>query len=340
LFYVPSDEQLPYIEIQSYQGLVYGSYYVMDPAENTIVSSRPPAVITWMALFGMAFGESGILYVTPVFGVASLVTVYFLGKRLFGARAGALAALWLMVSFPQLHFSRTPYAEVVGQFFVLAALYALVTYWQTRRLTYIPLGIAALAVAFAARVDALIALPTILFFFTLLAARQDWRGLGLGVAAAAVASVFTLWTANEPYLGAIAELLLGGPLVLPDRLGLTAVFLGGLLGLAVLLWLLRRSPEFRLPRSGRWALSLAVLLAAGYALHIRPLPPQSTQAPCSSGLRHLGSSFFCGNATSPMNRFSSCCSLRLSQEPSSGSTQPLRCTRSLCVGCCQRCCPH
>ncbi|HEC35776.1 MAG TPA: hypothetical protein ENI39_04485 [Anaerolineae bacterium] len=274
LFYVPSDRQLPYIQIQSYQGLLYGAYYVTDSSQNTIVCSRPPVVIAWMGLFGMVFGERGMLYVTPIFGVASLVAVYFLGKRVFSAGTGALAALWLLLSFPQLHFSRTPYAEVVGQFFVLIALYALVAYWQTHWLTCAPVGIAALTVAFAARVDALLALPTLLLFVVLLAVRRDWKGLVASVAGVAAATGFTLWTANRPYLGATGELLLAWQLRFLRQLDPRMMLgLGGLL-VALLALLIRRVPSVRLRRTMRWGLSLTAVLGVGYALHIRPLMPE------------------------------------------------------------------
>ena len=119
LFYTPADRQLADIEIQSYRGLLYKSYYVMDVDHNTIVSSRPPLLPVWMGAFDMVGGNRGMLYVTPIFGTLSLIMVYFLGKKVFGAGTGALAALWLLLSFPQLHFSRTSYAEVMGQFLPL-----------------------------------------------------------------------------------------------------------------------------------------------------------------------------------------------------------------------------
>jgi hypothetical protein len=277
LFYVPSDRQLPNIQIQSYKGLLYGAYYVMDPVQNTIVSSRPPLAITWMGLFGMLSGARGMLYVTPMFGVASLVTVYFLGKRVFDAGTGALAALWLLVSFPQLHFSRTPYAEVVGQFFALTALYALVAYWQMRRLGYALVGIAALTAAFAARLSAVFTLPTLLLFIAALVMRRDGKGLIASVAGLAGAVAFTLWTVNRPYVGASIELLLVGQLRLLRQLDHRMVLgfsLGGLLGLALLAWLMQRVPPGRLRQSVRWGISLVAVLGVGYGLHIRPLIPE------------------------------------------------------------------
>ncbi len=277
LFYVPSNEQLPYINIQSYEGLLYGAYYVMNPDQNTIVASRSPLVIVWMGLFGLLNGARGMLYVPPLFGVASLITVYFLGKRLFDARAGALSTLWLIVSFPQLHFSRTPYAEVVGQFFVLTALYALVTYLQASRLHYVLLGVAALTAGFAARLDVLLAIPVLVLFLVLLILRKDWRGVTTGILSLVAAIGFTLWTVNRPYVSATAELLLIGQLrFLSQVTPYLAVGLGlaGLLGAVVLMQIVRPHTFSYLRVLTCRVLSIIVVLVVGYALHIRPLMPE------------------------------------------------------------------
>jgi hypothetical protein len=280
LFYIPADRQLSNIEIQSYEGLLYGAYYVMDPAQNTIVSSRPPLTIVWMGLFGLLGGERGMLYVTPVFGALGLAAVYFLGKRLFGAGAGAVAALWLLVSFPQLHFSRTGYAEAVGQLFVLSFVYALASYWQTRRPAYVPLALAAMTAAFAARIDAILAVPTLLLFFLLLALRRDWKAVSLGVFSAAVAVGFTLWTVNRPYVGATAELLLAGQLRFLQQLpaGIVVGIMAAALGCAILLgWLLSRMPAAWRTAILRWGLAVLVIVGVGYALWIRPLFPEGVR---------------------------------------------------------------
>jgi len=179
------------------------------------------------------------------------------------------------LSFPQLHFSRTPYAEVVGQFFILTAMYSLVVYLQDRRLRYCAMGIAALTAAFAARVDALLALPTLIFFVVLLALHQDWRGLLTGVAVIVVAVWFTQWTANWPYLGALGEILLAGQLRFLHQLDPRMILgLGSLLSVGLLVALRRHVPALCLPCSVRWGLSLAVILGIGYSLHIRPLRPE------------------------------------------------------------------
>jgi hypothetical protein len=277
LFYVPSDRQIPGIEIQSYQGLLYGAYYVTDVDQNTVVSSRPPVAIAWMGLFGMLLGERGMLYVTPLFGAMSLAALYFLGKRVFDPGTGALAAVSLLVSFPQLHFSRAPYAEVVGQFFVLIALYAWGAYLQRRQPMYILAGLGALTAAFATRIDAILMLPTLALFTLLLFLQRDWKGpllVGVGLVAAVG---FTLWTVNRPYTGATAELLLVGQLRFLRQLGPSttlALVVFPALTLVLALLLKRRLPWARLWRFARWGLSTGVVLAIAYALYIRPLRPE------------------------------------------------------------------
>jgi len=276
LFYVPSDLQFSTVEIQSYKGVLYGAYYVMDPQNNTIVASRPPLVFAWMGWLAIMFGPSAMPWVVPVFGALSLVVVYFLGKRVFAPGVGALGALWVAVSFPQLYFARAPYAEAVGQFFILTALYSWVAHLQTRRLWYCGLGIAAWAAAFAARVDSILAVPILGLFLLMLALRKDRQALVTGALGLAATAVFTLWTVNWPYTGATAELLLSGYLRFLGQ-GDTPVIAAGLVGLLGLgiaaLWRQRRRIE-PLTQFVRWGLALAVLLAVGYSLHVRPLTPE------------------------------------------------------------------
>jgi hypothetical protein len=276
LFYVPSDRQVPTMHIRSYQGLLYGAYYVVDTAQNTVVSSRPPLVVAWMGWFAMLLGERGMLYVAPIFGALSLVVVYFLGKRVFTHRAGMLAAMWLAVSFPQLYFSRAPYAEVVGQFFVLSALYSMVRYLESGSPWDCVQGIAAMTVAFAARIDAIMALPMVGLFLVLLVARRDKRGLAIGTTALLGAAAFTLGTLNRPYTGATAELLLAGQLASLRRLSLPmmALALLALLGLTLVAYRARRLLTVRLRELVGRALGLAVVLGVGHALYIRPRIPE------------------------------------------------------------------
>lgn len=271
LFYIPSERQVPGVPIRSYRGLLYGAYYVMDPERNQIVSSRQPVAIVWMGGLGMLAGPMGMLYVTPLLGMAGLAMVYFLGRRVFDPRAGTLAVLWLLLSFPQIHFSRAPYAEAVGQFFVLIGLYGLIRGLQTGWAGYSGLGIMAWAVAFATRVEVLLVIPVLGVFLVFMALRHGLRlafrdGLFLILAVG-----FAIWTLNRPYAGATAELLLSYQARFLQHLGGWALagLLGmGLIGLGLVFIAAHRwEGMYRILQYGFVAL---VWVAMSYALFVRP----------------------------------------------------------------------
>lgn len=272
LFYLPANQQLSNVQFESYEGLLYGAYYVTDSVAGSVVASRPSLASVWMALFnGMA-----MLYVTPVFGALSLVVVYLLGRKLFRPGAGFLAACWLAISFPQLHFSRAPYAEVIGQFFVLSALYVLILYLQSPSLWFCVLGPALIAAAYAARIDSILAVLAVGLFLLLIWSRRDWRGLMAAVGSLLCCLGYSLWTANRPYTGATAEILLSGYLRGLRQLALAPIILAGLLlivllALAVHLW--RRFPRRASLLVGR-GLVILLLLLVTYSLYIRPLSPE------------------------------------------------------------------
>jgi len=275
LFYVSSDQQIPGLTIRSYKGLLYGAYYVMDPERDQVVSSRQPVPIVWMGALGMIGGPLGMLYATPLLGVTSLAALYFMGKHVFGRREGALAALWLLLSFPQLHFSRAPYAEVFGQFFVLAGLYGLTRFLQTGWTGYGGLGIMAWGLAFAARLEMILALPILVFFLVCAVRRYGGRSLVRLGPALMLALAFAVWSLNRPYAGATLELIWAGVLhPLWQKANKPAVWIGvlsaGLLAAVGLGWALRKGLSGRFRQSLRWGGTGLIVGGVIYGMLVRP----------------------------------------------------------------------
>ncbi len=292
LFYLPVERQAE-VTAQSYQGLLNGTFYVLDAANNTIAASRQPVVLVWMGLAVLLFGPQASMAVTPIFGILGVLTLYFWGKRVFNARVGAIAALLLLVSFPQLYFSRTPYSEVVGQVFMSGALYAWTSYLRLRQRRYLALGSLAYATAFSARIDSILALGAVGFLVLLLFWERDRRGLLVGILGllAALGISVALW--NFPYVRATYEILVYHQLQLLENLPLLALAGVALLlgaGVAALIWsreavMARVAAIQRLRRpvarvgvpALRWALAVGLLLLVAYALFIRPLHAEFIQ---------------------------------------------------------------
>ncbi len=291
LFYLPVARQ-PSVTKRSYEGMINGAFYLTDTSQNTVVASRQPVVYAWMGMAALFFNPQATLWILPIFGVLGVLALYFWGRQVFTPRVGGIAALWLLASFPQIHFSRAPYAEVVGQVLLLGALYAWVTYLGSRQPRYLMLGYGALAAAFSSRIDSILALGTLVFLLLILAWQRDGRGLLIsGMMTPVVIGIsVALW--SYPYVSATHELMMNYQLRFLES---TSPFLlggGFIIALGAVsagLW----SREYLIGRFSRlrrwWRVagkqflygakvggSTGFLLLVGYALYLRPLQEEYT----------------------------------------------------------------
>jgi len=278
-FYVPSSEQLSFMEIKSYQGLLFGAYYLMDAASGQVVSSRLPLFTVWMAIFYSLFGPRGALFATPFFGALSIWAFYLLGRRLFSQKVALASACLLALSFPQIYFSRASYSEVLTQFLLLSGLYTLALFLDTQRQPCLLLAGLCLGETLLARLDSLILLVPLLILTIYWLIRRYWQRLAwllLPFGAVAVHALAYLLTLGRPYIGATFEILR-----LLSRLDFTYLLLGSLLIIApffALFYLVRiwRRGSPWLQKARPWGVAVAsilVFVVAGWAYFIRPMHP-------------------------------------------------------------------
>ncbi|HEY0605886.1 MAG TPA: hypothetical protein VGD58_23385 [Herpetosiphonaceae bacterium] len=78
----------------------------------------------WIALFVAMFGPTLGLVATGAFGTLGVVLLGLIGRRIGGALAGGLAALFLALMTPQVWFSRMSTSEALAQALTLAGLWA------------------------------------------------------------------------------------------------------------------------------------------------------------------------------------------------------------------------
>ncbi|MHB1130996.1 MAG: glycosyltransferase family 39 protein [Chloroflexota bacterium] len=65
------------------------------------------------------------LYFNPLLGLAAVIALYLVGRRLFGQAVALLGAVMLAVSFPQAYYSTTSMSEVPTQLVLLSAVWGL-----------------------------------------------------------------------------------------------------------------------------------------------------------------------------------------------------------------------
>ena len=107
----------------------YGSriqgWYLLDPDSGKVVPQGLPLYPAAIAIGYMVADIGGALRVTAVLAIAGVVSLFFLGLRLYGPAAATTAAILLLVSAPQLWFSRFASAEILAQVLMIAGLYGL-----------------------------------------------------------------------------------------------------------------------------------------------------------------------------------------------------------------------
>lgn len=133
---LPWDEAI-YAEIAKNM-LVSGDYAHMNWLPNTVWYEKPPMHM-WLMSFSMnVFGisEFAARFPSAVLGFATVLLVYFFGKRLFSKLTGFISALALLTTFQFLYYSRSSMLDVGVTFFITLCLYLFYLAQNRTKLTY------------------------------------------------------------------------------------------------------------------------------------------------------------------------------------------------------------
>ena len=119
----------------------------------------------WIATVYSVFGLMNSLYITPLFGMLGIISVYLAGKRYFNDNVGLIASALLCISLPQIWYSRYPTTEVMTQFLIFSGLFTFIIFQRTSKPFIGVLSAICFGETLLTRIDSvLILLPIILFF--------------------------------------------------------------------------------------------------------------------------------------------------------------------------------
>ncbi len=206
-FWVADTEQAHHLELRSYDGLLYGAWYLLDPATMRIQISRPPLWSTWLAFVFLWGGLRAMLLSTPLFAAFGVLMVYAVARQLVTRWAAVIGALLLAFSFPQIHFGRMPYAEIVGQFWMMAGCATALVWLRRRDGRWLWLTLLAWVTTWAARLDALLLLPTVALMLFLAGFWRDRFTMRSAVPLLAGLAALAWLGTNRAYVGSTYELV-------------------------------------------------------------------------------------------------------------------------------------
>ncbi|MFQ5951156.1 MAG: hypothetical protein ACE5KH_03625, partial [Candidatus Geothermarchaeales archaeon] len=123
---------------------------------------------TWMAVLHSAFGTKGALYLTPIFGVLSVLSIYLSTKHLFNWKIGAIASGLLTFSYLQIWFARSHSAEILLQFLIFGGILMFILFEKFKSKPLAFASATMLGLTMATSVEAGLIIIPLAFYFTFL----------------------------------------------------------------------------------------------------------------------------------------------------------------------------
>ena len=143
-------------------------FFVLDPAQGTVVGLFPQLYPVWVAIGYGLHGLTGGRAVTCVAAMLGVLSVYFAGRRTVGLAGAAVAASFLAMNVVQIWFARYPNAEMVTQVLLFAGLFGLARATVDGVRFFAPFAGLLLGLALFARIDAIVPIGAVLLTIALL----------------------------------------------------------------------------------------------------------------------------------------------------------------------------
>jgi 4-amino-4-deoxy-L-arabinose transferase-like glycosyltransferase len=192
-------------------------FFVAAEPGGAVSVDKPPLGLWIQAISAHIFGINGFAMVLPeiLAGLLSVILIYHLVRRSFGAGAGLLAALVLAVTPVVVATDRNNTADSTLILVLLLAAWAFIKATESRKLRYLLLGAILVGLGFNIKMlAAFLPLPAFLALYFLGSPEGVWRKLGklalagllLVVVSLSWATVVDLTPADQrPYVGSSGD---------------------------------------------------------------------------------------------------------------------------------------
>ena len=130
---------------------------------------------TWIAVFNSIFGLLQSLFVTPFFGVLSIVTIFFFAKKLFNWKIGLISSSLLSLNFVEIYFSKMPASEILTQFLIFAGFYLILLSEDQNCGVFSILSAACFAEALFTRIDSILIIVPLFLYFLFIRFFGNWK---------------------------------------------------------------------------------------------------------------------------------------------------------------------
>lgn len=153
------------LNVKKYEGTQFPGFYISNKTTGEITPQFYYLWSTWIAIFYTLFGLKVGLYITPFFGVLSILSIYFTGKILFNRNVGLIASLLLTLNFAQIWYARYPTTEIFTQFLIFSGIFTFIIFYRYLDKYFGLISALCFGGALLTRIDSIYLLVPIFLFF-------------------------------------------------------------------------------------------------------------------------------------------------------------------------------
>jgi len=119
----------------------------------------------WIAIFYLICGLNWCLYITPLFGLLGMLSIFLSTKHSFNWRVASIASTLLTINYLQIYFSRSHSVEIILQFIIFSGIFTFILFAKSKDKFLGIISALCLGLGFITSIEAnLIVIPIVLYF--------------------------------------------------------------------------------------------------------------------------------------------------------------------------------
>lgn len=119
----------------------------------------------WIAIFYLICGLNGCLYITPLFGLLGMLSIFLSTKHSFNWKVASIASTLLTINYLQIYFSRSHSVEIILQFIIFSGIFTFILFTKSKDKFLGIISALCLGLGFITSIEAnLIIIPIVLYF--------------------------------------------------------------------------------------------------------------------------------------------------------------------------------
>lgn len=120
----------------------------------------------WIAILFLLFGLTGSLYVTSIFALLAIFSVFFVAKHLFNFNIAAITLSLLTINYLQIYFSRSHSAEILFELLIFGGIFLFILFTKSKNPILGIISALCMGLIFVTKIEGILLFIPIIIYLT------------------------------------------------------------------------------------------------------------------------------------------------------------------------------